>query len=201
LQNKNADIQAIDEYIKMKEELKEYGISTQDIGKLLNLLANAKEYGFDTKKIVARLCSIRRLEKKRERLKNNCEMLYEQMQKYKKILPLTEDMAALDIGIDELIALKATINQAVKLYNLPPLAATLRIIDDIKKYDRMYGLKRELERLSLQKFAITEACSRQGESLIALAKLKSHGITEDRILNVNNLLWKKGYNLDMILKS
>jgi hypothetical protein len=45
-------------------------------------------------------------------------------------------MAALGIGIDELIALKASINQAAKLYNLPPLTATLRIIDDIKKYNR-----------------------------------------------------------------
>ncbi|MFL6456126.1 MAG: hypothetical protein ACJ71G_04055 [Nitrososphaeraceae archaeon] len=47
-------------------------------------------------------------------------------------MPLTEEIAALQIGIDELIALKVGINKAVRHYNLPPLAATLRLIDDIK---------------------------------------------------------------------
>ena len=45
---------------------------------------------------------------------------------------LTEDIAALGIGIHDLIAVKAGINQAVKLYILPAWAATLRIIEDIK---------------------------------------------------------------------
>jgi hypothetical protein len=40
----------------------------------------------------------------------------------------------------------------------------------------------------LRKFVIDEACSRQREPLIALAKLKSHGITSDRIIQLNNLL-------------
>ena len=59
-------------------------------------------------------------------------MLSKQLQQYKEILPLTEDIAALGISIDELIALKAGINQAVKLYKLAPLTATLRIMDDKK---------------------------------------------------------------------
>jgi hypothetical protein len=73
LQTKNANIQTIDEYLKLKEELEKHRMSTQEIDKLLNLLSNAKDYGFEPKKIVARLRSIRRLEKKQERMKNNCE--------------------------------------------------------------------------------------------------------------------------------
>jgi hypothetical protein len=42
----------------------------------------------------------------------------------------------LQIGIDELIALKIGINEGAKLYNLPFLAATLQLINDIKKYNR-----------------------------------------------------------------
>jgi hypothetical protein len=94
----------------------------------------------------------------------------------------------LGIGLDELIALKAGINQAVKPYNSPPLAATLRLIEDIKKYNKINGLKKELLALYLQKYALDQACLRQSQSLIALAKLKNHGITEDRILELNNLL-------------
>jgi hypothetical protein len=84
-------------------------------------------------------------------------------------------------------------NQAAKHYNLPPLAATLRLIDDIKKYNKINGLKEELSALYLRKFVINEACSSQSESLITLAKLKSHGLTEDRILQLNNFLQDNAY--------
>ncbi len=107
---------------------------------------NARECEFDPKIIIRKLRSIRRLEKKHDRLKDSCVVLSKQLQKYGDIVPLTEDIAALSIGIDELIALKAAINQAVKLYNLPPLAATLRLIEDIKKYEKLGGLERELHR-------------------------------------------------------
>ena len=94
------------------------------------------------------------------------------LRKCKDVLPLTEEIAALQIGVDELIALKAEINHAVKLYKLPPLAATLRLIEDINKYEKLGGLERELQRLSLQKFAIAEACARQS---LALTKMQNQG--------------------------
>jgi hypothetical protein len=50
LQSKNVTIEAINEYLKLSEELDKHGISTQDIGKLLNILLNAGEYQFDPKK-------------------------------------------------------------------------------------------------------------------------------------------------------
>ena len=69
------------------------------------------------------------------RLKMELDQL-EQLQEYKEILPLTEDIAALQIHLGELIALKDGINQTIKHYNLPPLIATLELIDDIK-YNKM----------------------------------------------------------------
>ncbi|MFL6341754.1 MAG: hypothetical protein ACJ72U_09445 [Nitrososphaeraceae archaeon] len=169
-------IEAITEHLKLREALDKHGISTWDIDKLLNLLSNAKENGFDSRNIVTKLRSIKRLEKKQDRLKNNCETYSKQLQECKEILPLTEDIAALQIGIDELISFKAGLNQAIKHCNLPPLAATLRLIDDIKKYKKIDGLKNELSSLYLRKFAITEACSRQSQALIALAKMQNQGL-------------------------
>jgi hypothetical protein len=51
-----------------------------------------------------------------------------------------------------------------KHYNLPHLTATLRLIDDIKKYNKIDGLKKELSALYLQKYTLNEACSRQSQS-------------------------------------
>jgi cell division septum initiation protein DivIVA len=188
LQSKNVSIDAINEHIKLNEEFNKHGQSTHDIPRLLGLLKNAKRYGFDGKEIADKLYNIQELEWKEKQLKDKCKKLSKRISKYKDVVPLTEDIAAWGIGIDELLALKVGINQAAKHYNLPPLAATLRLIDDIKKYNKINGLREELSALYLQKYTLDQACSRQSQSLIALAKLKSYGLTEDRILQLNNFL-------------
>jgi hypothetical protein len=55
LESKNVAIEAINQYLKLSEELDKHGLSAQDIDKLLNLLLNAKEYQFDVKKIAGKL--------------------------------------------------------------------------------------------------------------------------------------------------
>jgi hypothetical protein len=121
-------------------------------------------------------------------------MLYSKKEaKYKDVIPFTEELVALGVGIQELIGLEIGIKEASKMYNLPFFHSTVRLIDDIKIYNIINGAKRELERLSLKKYALDQACASQSQSLVALAKLKSHGITEDRILQLNNLLDNNGY--------
>jgi hypothetical protein len=45
----------------------------------------------------------------------------------------------------------------------------------------------------MQKFAINEACSSRTQVIMALVNLKSHGITEDRLLQLNSFLENNGY--------
>jgi hypothetical protein len=190
-------LESITEYLKLGEELDKHGLSTQDIDKLLNLLLNAREYQFDAKKIAGKLRGIQRLEKKEKQLRGRCEIFTKQAAKYKSILPLVEEISALQIGIDELIALKVGINQAVKHYDLCPLTCTLRLIDDIKKYNKIDGLKKELSSLYMQKYTLDQVCFSQNKSMMAMINLQSRGITEDRILYLNNLLENNGYNINL----
>jgi hypothetical protein len=127
-------IEDINDYLKLSDELDKHGLSAKDIDKLLNLLINAREYQFDAKKIAGKLRGIQRLEKKEKQLRGRCEIFTKQAAKYKNILPLVEDIADLQISVEDLIAFKIAINEAVKHYDLSPLTCTLRLIDDIKKY-------------------------------------------------------------------
>jgi hypothetical protein len=197
LQNKNVSIEAINAHLQLNEELYKHGLSTHDVHKLLNVLSNAKKYGFDGKEIAAKLYSIQELEWKEKELKKKCKKLSKRISKYKDVVPLTEDIAALKIGIDELIALKVGIKEAAKMYNLPPLAATLQLINDIKKYNKINGLRRELSALYLNKYTLNQACFHQNQAISTVLKLQSHGVTEDRILYINKLLENNGYNIDM----
>jgi hypothetical protein len=51
--------------------------------------------------------------------------------------------------------------------------------------------------LYLQKYTVEQLCSSQSQALITLAKLKSYGLTEDRILQLNNLLLENNGYKDM----
>jgi hypothetical protein len=156
-------LEAVDEHIKLNEKLKEHGLSTHGIYKLLNLLLTAGRYGFDGKEIAAKLYDIKFLEWKEKELKDKRKKLSKRISKYKDIIPLTEDIAALSIKINDLLALKIAINQAAKHYNLP-------FVSYIKKYNKIDGLKKELTALQLQKYALDQACSYQRQSLVNLAK-------------------------------
>ena len=193
LQSKNVAVKAINEHIELNEELEKHGLSTGDIHKLLSVLANAKKYGFGGKEIAEKLWNIQELEWKEKELKDKRKKLSKQISKYKEIIPFTEEIAAFGIGINELLALEIGIKKAARYYNLPFVSATMRLIEDIKRYNKINGLKKAIDALSLQKYALDEACSSQSESLITLAKLKSYGLTEDRILQLSNFLENNGY--------
>jgi hypothetical protein len=154
----------------------------------LNVLRNAKRYGFDGKEIADKLYDFKFLEWKEKELKDKHKKLSKRMSKFKDIVPLAEGIAALGIGINELLALEVGIKEAAKYYNLPYVSAAMRLIDDIKICNKINGLKSELDRLSLQKCALDQACSRQSQYLIALSKLKSYDISEEQIISLGNTL-------------
>jgi hypothetical protein len=135
---------------------------------------------------------------KERELKDKRKKLSKRISKYKDIVPLTEDIAALGIGINELLALKIGINQAAKYYNLPFVSGTMQLIDDVKKYNKIYGLKKELAALYLQKYTLDELCSSHNQALIRLARLQSRRITEEQIILLNSFLEKNGYNVDVM---
>jgi hypothetical protein len=108
--------------------------------------------------------------------------------RYKDILPLAEKIVPLRINTAGLLALDAAVNDAVEIYNLPVYSAAFQVINDIRDYNKLGGLKKHLAALCAQVHVVKEVCSHQNQAMVALVKLKSYGITEDDILNLNNYL-------------
>ena len=161
-------VETINEHMKLNEKLNEYNLSFRDIDKLLNVLVNAKECGFDPKKIVGKLKKTQRLQNKEDRLKHQCEILSGQVKECNNVPPLAQKIKAMNIDINELLVFHTVVNQIAKQYNLPPSVAAFRLIRDIRDYNKIGGLKKELSGLYLQKYALVQACARQ--ALTALAK-------------------------------
>ena len=84
-----------------------------------------------------------------------------------------------------------TVNQIAKEYNLPPSVAALRLFNEIRDYNKIGGLKRELSKLCQQIFVINGFCANQNKAMTTLIKLQSYGLTEDQILSYVNGLEKE----------
>ena len=193
LQSKNVNIEAINEHIQLKDKLKKYKLSTRDIHRLLNFLEAIKEYGYSPGKVVAKLRSIKALENKENRLKSSCELLSKKLTKYKEMLPLAELVHSMNISGRELISFKVALNEAAEIYGLTPTSSALDVINLVKDHSKKGQLKRELSELSLRKYAIERFCSSRNQVIMTLMNLKSHGITDEQIISLNNFLESNGY--------
>jgi hypothetical protein len=172
-------IEAINEHIKLNKELEKHALSTDDIHKLVTVLINAKKYGIGGKEIADKLYNFKFLEWKDKELKDKRKKLSKRISKFTHPFIHREDCSFW--------------YWAANYYKLPYVSAAMRLIEDIKICNKINGLKHELDRLSLQKYTLDQACSNQCQSLIALSKLKSYGLTEDRLLQLNNFLENNGY--------
>src|SRR5919197_608623 len=131
-------------------------------------LVNAKENRFDGKKVVGKLKKIERLQNKEDRLKNHCEILSEKVKDCNNVLPLAQKIVAMNIDIKELLLFDTAVNEIAKL-------------------------KKELDKLLTQVFAVKQLYFSQNKAMMAMLNLRSRGITEDQILQLNNLLENNGY--------
>ena len=121
-------------------------------------------------------------------------MLAKRIDRHKDTLPLAERIVAMRINTAGLLALEAAVNDLAEMYNLPIYTAAFRVMNDIKDYNKLGGLKKQLAALYAQVYTVKEVCSHQNQAMVALVKLKSYGITEDDILNLNNYLERNRMN-------
>jgi hypothetical protein len=191
LQSKNVSIEAINEHIHLKQELKKYRLSTKDIHRLLDLLDAAKEYRYSPGKIVAKLRNIKRLENKENKLKTRCETLSKQADKYKEIIPLAQLIWDMHIGKSELISFKIAVNEAADLHGFPRSTAAVYVLNNLRDYNKKGQLKKELSALYLQKYTVEQLWSSQSHAIMALMNLRIQGM-------VRSPLWYATYSKAII---
>jgi hypothetical protein len=146
------------------------------------------EYRYSPGKIVAKLRNLKHLENKANRLKNSCEMLSKKEAKYKEIIPLAQLILDLHIGRNELISFKVAVNDAAEQLGFPASTAAFHVLNNIRDYNKIGGMKKELNNLLTQVFAVDKIGFHQNKSMMAMLNLQSWGITEQRILELNNFL-------------
>jgi hypothetical protein len=185
LESTNVNVQTISEYTHLKEELSKYRLSTEDPPRLLSILRTIKMIGYEPHKIVARFSQIESLRQTEKGFKNNCKILEKRIARSQEVLPLSEQIVRLPIGIGELLAFHTAVSEKAEMHNLSIESAAYRVIEDIQYYNKLGGLKKELSDVSTKVLVMNQLSTRQNNAMMALIKLQSHGVTEDQILSLS----------------
>ena len=85
-------------------------------------------------------------------------MLAKRIDRHKDTLPLAERIVAMRINTAGLLALEAAVNDLAEMYNLPIYTAAFRVMNDIKDYNKLGGLKKQLAALYAQVYTVKEVC-------------------------------------------
>lgn len=128
------------------------------------------------------------LKQTERQLNNNCKALEARVAAYMEVLPMCKQVVGLGIGLPELLALHTAVLNKADTDNLPRQAAAYCVMEDIEDYNKLIGMKKQLNDVATQIFMMNQFLGRQKNAITALFKLQTRGMTEDQILSACRLL-------------
>ena len=182
----NVDKQTIEDFKELKNEMDKYHL--EDPKKLLNVLRALKKYKYDDKRIMAEFSIRRSMKKERLGIEFDRRRLEDRIKKCKDFLPLAEQIIRFNIGIGELLAFHFSVYEKADIERIPLDTAAYKVVEDIRDYSQLGGLKKEQDRVQQQIYMFNALMANKQQAIMALLRLQSMGINEEQILNMDRLL-------------
>ena len=90
------------------------------------------------------------MKKETQEIEFNRRRLEDRIIKVKDALPLAEQIMRLKVGIGELLAFHSAVYKKADMERIPPDTAAYKVVEEIRKYSQLGGLKKEQDRLQQQ---------------------------------------------------
>ena len=155
---------------------------------LLSVLKTIRHIGYNPQKIVSEFSRIKSIRHTEKRLRANCKIFESRMARCQEVLPMSEQIVRLGIGVPELLALHSAVLKKADTDNLSRDRAAYHVIEEIRDYNNLGGMKKQLSDVSLQIFTMNQISARQNNAIMSLARLHAYSITEAEIVNMHNIL-------------
>ena len=143
---------------------------------------------YDPNQIIAEFSRIKSVRQTEKRLRANRQIFESRMARCQEVLPMSEQIVRLGIGVPELLALHTAVLKKADTDNLSRDRAAYRVIEEIRDYNNLGGMKKQLSDVSLQIFTMNQISARQNNAIMALMRLQAYGVTDDEILNMHDIL-------------
>ena len=207
-------------YIKdLRKELKDYGIPFDDTFKVLKVIRNIADLGYETQKVIDKFMNIESIQKEHEvvqisigslrilqsGLSQSCSSLYSTFLFYNQTLSVFNQLSAMGFGLKELKFLWSTISEITNANHISPEEAINKFLGDIEKqYDNKLGfesmvekLRNEVRKLNNEETDLRAQILKLPVAGQLLLNLSQRGINESDIVNIAELLKSNSQHNDL----
>ncbi|MGB8937541.1 MAG: hypothetical protein WCC17_20820 [Candidatus Nitrosopolaris sp.] len=209
-------------YSELREELRKYGISVDDIQKLAKLVNHLKQYDYNVEKVINEFSDLEGLrlhrkylqettpswENRNKDLKRRCSTLEALIATHNQVLSKYHDLEIMGFGLNQLQFLCTTVNAIARENNIPLSEAATKFLSDVERqYNNKLGFESTVEGLrnEVNKLNQEQVMLRTGLLSLPLVgpklvKLTQSGVTEQDIINMAAVFEKYiAYLLDTLL--
>jgi len=203
LREKEATIELLNEYVKLRDSLKGYGLDVKDLPRLRDLLKNAGEMDYEAKAVVEELSKVESLTERKGELEKEVKELEDRasslsrkakeaessVKEKEPIIKQAKTLEGLGFDATKLETLSQTIKEIMVQHGYKPKEAVEKFFKDLEDYDGKLGFEQELKKLETEIGEAKTELSRQQTELEAL-KAK-HADLSSAINSIQELRRKK----------
>src|SRR5215469_12856884 len=178
----------VEEYAQMRADMRRYGIGLEDPRKIQACFQRLKDANYNAEEVIAGYVNMEALRKERMEFDEERLAFEARLATVKDVLPLAEQITQLKMGIGELLAFHTAVYEKADMTRIPPDTAAYKIVEDIRDYSQLGGLKKEQNRLQQQIFMSNLIMTTREQALVSLMRLQAIGVTDMEIKNMARLM-------------
>jgi transcriptional regulator with XRE-family HTH domain len=178
----------MEEYAQMKAEMRRYGIGLEDPKQFSRLIQTLQRDNYDCAKILNAFAEIEDTKKLRREFDHDRQNLEARLEEVKDILPLAKQLLQYGVGINEVLAFMLVVDKKADMERISRGAAAFKVIEELREYSQLGGLKKEQERLQQQIFMSNMIMTTRQQAFVSLMRLQALGVTDMEIKNMAQLM-------------
>ncbi|HXP49209.1 MAG TPA: hypothetical protein VN922_04600 [Bacteroidia bacterium] len=178
----------VEEYVQMKVETRRYGIEPEDPKRFSNVMKVLQRDNYDCAKILNAFADIEDTKRLRQDVDHDRQNLEAKLEEVKDTLPFAEQLLQYGVGINEVVAFKLAVDEKADMESISRGAAAYIVIEEIRDYSQLGGLKKEQNRLQQQIFMLNMIMTTREQALVSLMRLQALGVTDMEIKNMAHLM-------------
>ena len=142
----------VEEYAQMKAEIRRYGIGPEDPKRFSNVLQVLQRDNYDCAKILDTFADVDDVRKLKLNTDHDRLALEARLEEVKDSLPFAEQLSQYGVSINEVFAFMLAVDEKADMERISRGAAAFKVIEEIRDYSQLGGLKKEENRLQQQIF-------------------------------------------------
>ena len=178
----------LEEYAQMKAEMRRYGIGPEDPKRFSTLIQTLHRDNYDCTKILSACADIEDTKKLRQEVDHGRQNLEARLEEVKDTLPFAEQLLQYGVGINEVLAFMLAVDEKADMERTSRGAAAFKIMEELREYSELGGLKKEQKRLQQQIFMSNMIMTTRQEALVSLMRLQALGVTDMEIKNMARVM-------------